>query len=272
MRRNSIIQITIVALLAVLLLSGCAGTARGKKTSVYQHNEALSVVDLSKSQADAMVVIRYPAFVDVDALTAYYRSFEQNVIGGSFKRDSQINQETERIAQSVVAKSSYYSMSLYRELRDRLPDQSVLLSPHIVELTDDNKLISRPLLAAEEIPSVVTIDFNVYSFPDPRKMMDSEPLTFGDIVTPLFVIHANRWLRPSTHGLLLSSEPLAGPAWSQSRLQVKKQVAARLDDSIHEFKRPLDFVAFLDSGYQPLPRLKYTRSRKYGWMVNSWPR
>jgi hypothetical protein len=141
-------------------------------------------------------------------------------------------------------------MSLYRELRERLQKQPVLLSPHIVTLDEQNRLTSRPLLASEEIPSVVTIDFNIYSFPDPRKMMDSEPLTFGDIVTPLFVVHSNRWLRPATHGLLLSSEPLVGAAWAQSESQATEQAAARLDDTLFEFSRPLDFVAFLRAGGQ----------------------
>jgi hypothetical protein len=236
-------------LAACLLLAGCAGTARGIKQSTYQPDETLAAVDRSRSQADAMVVIRYPAFVDADAETAYYRLFEQHAIGGTAKPDGQFSQEVDRLAQSVIAKSNYFSMSLYRELRDKLPDASVLLSPHIVELVDGH-LTSRPLLAAEEIPSVVTIDFSVYTFPDPGRMMDSEPLTFGDIVTPLFVVHANRWLRPSTHGLLLSSEPLVGAAWAQSEKQAAEQTANRFENRLSDFRRPLDFVSYLDLGAQ----------------------
>jgi hypothetical protein len=146
-------------------------------------------------------------------------------------------------------------MSLYREFRDKLPAKSVLLSPHIIVLDDQDKLTSRPLLASEEIPSVVTIDFNVYSFPDPQKMMDSEPLTFGDIVTPLFVVHSNRWLRPPTNGLLLSSQPLLVSAWNQSERQADKQTLSRLDDSQFKFRRPLDFVSFLHHGKQSAPDL-----------------
>jgi hypothetical protein len=247
---------TLLALLVLSIgLSGCAGTARGIKSSVYEADEALTVKDVSKSQADAMVVIRYPAVVEQDALPAYYRAFEQHTIGGKPELDGRNRQDTERVAQSIISKSNYYAMSLYREFRDKLPEQSVLLSPHVITLDDNDKLTSRPLLAAEEIPSVVTIDFNVYSFPDPRKMMDSEPLTFGDIVTPLFVVHSNRWLRPPTHGLLLSSQPLLGAAWNQSERQADKQTLARLDDSIFEFHRPLDFVSFLHHGSEPVPDL-----------------
>ena len=245
---DSTVRTLLALLLASMVLSGCAGTARGKKSSVYEHDEAAKLNDVSKSQADAMVVIRFPAVVERDALSAYYRSFEQHAIGGEPKLDNRYRQDTDRIAQSIITKSNYYAMSLYREFRDRLPPDSVLLSPHMITLDEEQKLTSLPLLASEEIPSVVTIDFNVYSFPDPRKMMDSEPLTFGDIVTPMFVVHSNRWLRAPTHGLLLSSQSLLGAAWNQSVRQADMQLQDRLDDSTFEFRRPLDYVSFLHHG------------------------
>jgi len=247
MRRATCSQSISILLAACLLAAGCAGTARGVRQSTYQADESLAAVDRSRSQADAMVVIRYPALVDEDAETAYYRFFEQRAIGGTAKPEPQTSQEVDRLAQSVIAKSNYYTMSLYRELRQKLPESSVLLSPHIVELVDGH-LTSRPLLASEEIPSVVSIDFSVYTFPDPAEMMNSEPLTFGDIVTPLFVVHANRWLRPSTHGLLLSSEPLAGAAWAQSERQADDQASSRFGNRLPDYRRPLDFITFLDGG------------------------
>ena len=249
MRRQSSPQSVLALLLAALLVAGCAGTARGVKQSAYQYDAGLEAVDRSRSQADAMVVIRYPAFVDEDAEAAYFRLFEQHAIGGTARADAESTQDVDRLAQSVIAKSNYFSMSLYRELRQQLPENSVLLSPHIVELVE-GRLRSRPLLAAEQIPSVVTIDFSVYTFPDPEKMMGSEPLTFGDIVTPLFVVHANRWLRPSTHGLLLASEPLVGVAWAQSEEQAQAQLADRRENRPPGYRRPLEFVGFLDQGAQ----------------------
>jgi len=255
MRRISIQWTVLILLAASVLVAGCAGTARGIKSSVYKADESLSVIDTSKSQADAMVVIRYPAVVADDALPAYYRSFEQNAIGGKAELNGQRRMETDRVAQSIVAKSNYYAMSLYREFRDGLPANSVLLSPHIIELDDQNQLTSRPLLASEQIPSVVTIDFNVYSFPDPAEIMNSEPLTFGDIVTPLFVVHSNRWLRAPTHGLLLSSQPLLVSAWNQSVRQADTQTLTRLNDLPFDYQRPLDFVTFLQRGYESAPDL-----------------
>jgi len=264
MGRNTHFMMITLLLGAVVLLSGCAGTARGIKSSVYQHDEGQSLVDVSTSQADAMVTIRYPAIVHEDALPAYYRSFEQHSIGGALDLDNRLRQDTDRIAQTVIAKSNYYAMSLFREFRDKLPEQSVLLSPHIIILDDQNKLSSRPLLASEEIPSVVTIDFNVYSYPDPREMMNSEPLTFGDIVTPMFVVHSNRWLRPPTNGLLLSSQPLVVSAWNQSERQADKQALNRLENKVFEFQRPLDFVSFLYHGYEGSPDLPLKSAAQSG--------
>jgi hypothetical protein len=266
------------ALLAMLamagLMSGCAGTARGMKSSVLEHDESLSVVDNSLSRADAMVVIRYPAIVDEDAVRAYYQSYEQNVIGAKFQSDPSTRRDSENIAQSIIAKSNYYAMSLYRELQEELPPHSVLLSPHLLVLDEQDRLSSIPLLASEEIPSVVTIDFNVYSHPDPRKIMNSEPLTFGDIVTPLFVVHANRWLRPSTHGLLLSSDPLLSSAWKQAESQAENQFRIRYDESTEEHRRPLDFVGFLESGdqlVQGMPLKSVGQARRDVIAVEQYP-
>jgi len=245
---NSTTKIVLMLLCCSALLSACAGTARGIKSSVYVADESLSAVDVSRSQADAMVIIRYPAVVDEEAQQTYFDLFEQHPIGGSLKQNSKVRIDSDQVAQAIIAKSNYFAMSLYRELRDRLPEHSVLLSPHIIVLDEQNQLSSEPLLASEEIPAVITIDFNVYSFPDPREMMNSQPLTFGDIVTPLFVVHSNRWLRPPTNGLLLSSDPLLGAAWQQSEWQADQQLSDRASDSVSGYRRPLDFVSFLQSG------------------------
>lgn len=252
------------AAVACLLLAGCAGTARGVKNSVYSHDSSLSVGDEGRSDADAMVVIRFPAVVQDDALSRYYWAFRRNAIGGRPDVDSAGIRESDRVAQAIVAKSNYYAMSLYRELAQGLPRDAVLLSPHVVELNDRGQLVSRPLLASESVPSVVTIDFSVYSYPDASKMMDSPPLTFGDIVTPLFVIHSNRWVRPATHGLLLSSEALVEASWLSSREQADAEVLARLDSGAG-FQRPLDFVRFLEHGdlnYADLPLKSPGESRR----------
>lgn len=237
----------LVLIVAGLLLSACAGTARGLKSSVYQSDEEVSVIDYSLSKADALVVIRYPAIIHADAEQPYFHAFSINAIGGEVPAANRTKKATTRIAKSVIAKSNYYVMSLYRELQRELPPDTVLLSPHIILWDKEKGVYSRPILATEQIPSVVTIDFNVYSFPDTSELMDSPPVTFGDLVTPLFVVHSNRWLRPSTNGLLLSSGPLIQASWSQSSEQAQQQVENKLDYSPVDYQRPLDFITFINT-------------------------
>jgi hypothetical protein len=239
----------------LVVLSGCAGMAKGKDSSVLQHEPNLSVVDTSHSQADAWVIIRYPAIIEGSAEEAYYRSYAKNAIGGENPLSVQVRQDTRQIAQAAIAKSNYYAMSLFQELRNELPEGTVLLSPHMIIGDGNGGISSRPLLATEEIPSVVTIDFNVYSFPDSSKAMGPQPLTFGDIVTPIFVVHANRWLRPSTHGLLLSSVALLGTSWDQSLQEADIQFDHGLEAFDAPDPRPLDFVRFLSGGGKSIPDL-----------------
>jgi hypothetical protein len=246
----------IVLLFATVMISACAGTARGKKTSVYQHEENVSVLDYSLSKADAMVVIRYPAIIHADAEQSYFHAFSINAIGGEVPPANRTKKATTRIAKSVIAKSNYFVMTLYRELQKEMPPDTVLLSPHIILWDRERGLYSRPILATEQIPSVVTIDFNVYSYPDTDEMMDSPPVTFGDLVTPLFVVHSNRWVRPPTNGLWLSSNPLVQAAWEQSSRQAYNEVESKVDQTGTAYQRPLDFIAFLNTrsrGRQNLP-------------------
>ncbi|MEE8495494.1 MAG: hypothetical protein V3S21_03375 [Xanthomonadales bacterium] len=246
----------IVLLFATALISACAGTARGLKTSIYQHEKNVAVVDYSLSKADAMVVIRYPAIIHADAEQPYFHAFSINAIGGEVPPANRTKKATTRIAQSVIAKSNYYVMTLYRELQKELPPDTVLLSPHIIMWDRKRGIYSRPILATEQIPSVVTIDFNVYSYPDTDEMMDSPPVTFGDLVTPLFVVHSNRWVRPPTNGLWLSSNPLVQAAWEQSSLQAHSEVERKMDQIGPSYQRPLDFIAFLNTrsgGWRDLP-------------------
>ncbi len=261
-------------LLAALLIAGCAGTARGSKSSVFKDYKQTEVVDYSLSKADALVIIRYPAVIHEDAEEPYFHAFSINAIGGEVPAANRTKKVTTRIAQSVIAKSNYYVMSLYRELQKELPEHTVLLSPHIILWDRDRGLYSRPILATEQIPSVLTVDFNVYSYPDTSELMDSPPVTFGDLVTPIFVVQGDRWLQPPTNGLLLASGPLVQSAWSLSELQVERDIERRLANSPSNFQRPLDFIAFLNrrsAGGPNLPLKNVGESRLEVLAVEKYP-
>ena len=114
MRIVSRITVLFALAAAAALISGCAGTARGAKSSVFQGTEDVEVIDYSLSRADALVVIRYPAIIHADAEEPYFHAFSINAIGGEVPPANRTKKVTQRIAQSVIAKSNYYVMSLYR--------------------------------------------------------------------------------------------------------------------------------------------------------------
>jgi len=242
-----------IAVLAVVigLTSGCAGTATGRDTSVYSSLKKEEVTSQKSSQAAAMVVIRYPAMIHTDAENLYVSSFAINAIGGEVPYAVHGNRQTSRVAQSIIEKSSYFAMSLYHELKASLPEGSVLLSPHIVEWDKENGLYSRPILGSEQIPSVLTIDFNIYSFPDTNQVMDAPPVTFGDLVTPMIVVKSSRWAQPSLGGLLISSPPLVSSAWRQTRREADDGFRARLDGQPQATDASLEFISFLRERDEP---------------------
>ena len=246
MRYTSLLIALVLLLLTATLLSGCAGTARGSKSSVFSNYNEIDLIDYSMSKADALVVIRYPAIIHADAEEPYFHAFSINAIGGEVSPANRTKKVTTRIAQSVIAKSNYYVMSLYRELQQELPEYTVLLSPHIILWDKDRGVYSRPILATEQIPSVLTVDFNVYSYPDTTALMDSPPVTFGDLVTPLFVVQGDRWLQPPTNGLLLASDPMLQTAWGLSESQVEGEIQRNLNGDLKSVQRPLDFISFLN--------------------------
>ncbi len=237
-----------VASTALVLCSlyGCAGTARGKAESTYTFDPLVEVADRSRSSADAWVILRYPAMLEDGAETAWLDAYAREVIGGKTRNDGWNPPDADNIARASVLKSNFFVMSLYRELRDQLPEGTVLLSPHLVYEDEDGSLASRAMLATEDMPSVLTLDFMTYSFPDAEQLMNSPPLTFGDVVTPLAVVHADHWMSPPTNGLLLASEPLLATAWQQSAALAGEEFAGRLALRPIDDARHLDFVRFLN--------------------------
>ena len=128
-----------------------------------------------------MAVIRYPAIVEADAKDAFHRAYAKQAIGGASGRGVTNTIETVAIADSSVVKSNYFALSLYKELAAKLPEHGVLLSPHAIKLGAGGELTSEPITAAEDLPSVVSIDFATYSFPDSKRMMGDVPLPLATL-------------------------------------------------------------------------------------------
>jgi hypothetical protein len=237
--------ILLLLVIGIPLISACAGMAKGVDTSVYAKRGTSTEFESVAPGSAALVVIRYPAMVHADVENLYFSSFAINSIGGTAPQTVYGQTLTARVAPALLAKSSYFAMSLYEELKQVLPEGSVLLSPHIIVWDDERKMHSRPILASEQIPSALIVDFNVYSYPDATEMMESPPLTFGDLVTPLITVKSNRWLNPALNGLLISSEPLTESAWRQNREHSDRLLQNHLYGSNEDRFTSLEFVSFL---------------------------
>jgi len=185
-----------------------------------------------------LAVIRYPAFVDSSAEDAYYRAFSNSAIGGRASRKGDAA-EVNALADSIILKSNYFALSMFKELAAKMPEHSVLLSPHTIKLDASGKLTSEPMTQAESLPNVVTVDFASYTFPDSTKMMGKEPLT------------------------LLASAPLMERAAGNGRQAANKSMdilqRGRIEPNIPE----LDFISHLKGGevFQVASRPLSSRSR-----------
>ena len=242
MKRSGFIAILSIT---TLLLAGCASTATTISSSAMVTSDVPVSFEGEVPSGSALVVVRFPAVVDPEALDAYHEAYVSSAIGGRLSSDAVNNPDAVSVADATIIKSNYFALSLYKELAQRLPDHSVLLSPHAVTKDENDSLTSEPLTGAESVPSVLTVDFSTYSFPDPNRMMTSEPLTFGDVITPLVVVQTDHRAAAPTNGLMMASSALssraAGNAWSEVDNHLQALQEGRFDTEAPE----LHFVSHL---------------------------
>ncbi len=234
------------SLLALGAIStGCASTAKGVKSSVVNSSVPTEKIRADVPEGGVLAVIRYPAVVEASAKDAYHKAYAQRAIGGATGRGVANTIETVAVADSTIVKSNYFALSLYKELAAKLPEHAVLLSPHAIKLGPGGELTSEPMTAAEDLPSVVAVDFATYSYPDSKKMMGNVPLTFGDLVTPLVTVRTDHRASAPTQGVLMASRPLMSRAVAEGREMALESIDAMqrgdLDPSIPE----LDFVSYI---------------------------
>ena len=239
---------------AAITISGCATTAKGASTSALMTGAAPQTLKAEVPAGGLLAVVRYPAVVDEAARDAYREAYTTSPIGGSVSAAIADSVDAHNMADSAIVKSNYFALSLYKELAARLPEHTVLLSPHTVKLAADGSLTSEPITQAESLPSVVTVDFATYSFPDPKKMMSSEPLTFGDLVTPLVTVRTDHRAAVPTHGVLLASKPLqahaAGGGYDVVQASIQDIEKGNLPTQVAE----LDFISYIsDDTRKALP-------------------
>lgn len=242
--------ITSLLLGSAMIVTGCATTASGVSSSAMSGSK----IGTQKLQNEAppgtiLAVVRYPAFVDSQAKDKFYEAFGKTSIGGKVSTNpsnSADQVEVQGLADSVILKSNYFALSLYKELVAKLPEHSVLLSPHEITLAADGSLTSKPMTAAESLPNVLAVDFAAYTFPDAKKMMGKEPLTFGDLVTPLVSVRTDHRASVPTQGVLLASAPIMYQSAGNGRQNLKRDLSTLQSGRLSANVPELDFISFLD--------------------------
>lgn len=232
-----------------LITIGCASTATGKKQSAFVSKKPVAAQKLTAETPDGSIlaVVRYPAVVDKGAKEEFRKAYMNSPMGGQLQEAIEDKAQAHNVIDSTIVKSNYFALSLYKELVARLPEHSVLLSPHEIKLAPDGKLTSEPITQAESLPSVVTIDFATYSFPDPSKMMSKKPLTFGDLITPVVSVKTDHRAAVPTHGVLLATQPLTQAAVGNGYDTVKADLSELQSGRFKTTVPELDFISLLSN-------------------------
>ena len=268
--RSKKLCISALLLTTTMLAAGCASTATGAKQSAMVGLTKAETLKTQMPEGGVMAVIRYPAVVETNAKDAYYKAFENSAIGGAVGSGGDAS-ERQGIADSVIVKSNYFALSLYKEMAARLPEHAVLLSPHAVKLGADGTLTSEPITQAESLPSVVNVDFATYSYPDAKKMMGDKPLTFGDLVTPLVSVTTDHRASAPTHGVLFASAPLIPYAAGNGRKEASDAMKMMQRGQLNTTPSELDFLSYLKKSERANVPSKSLKGGRRGNTITSYP-
>lgn len=223
-------------------LGGCASTAGGVNTSTVTQNMPMQpLVTPQPPPGATLVIVRYPAAVDPDAQDVW----QDQYFATAGRSDVSSNPDARAYIDVQTIKSSYFALSLYKELSRRLPDHSVLLSPHMIKLDGNGRLTSEPMTAAESLPSVLKVDFATFIDPNPERIMRARNVSFGDLVTPVIAVRADPRAAPSTQGVLIASNPLAGAAFGNGAERTEASMAAILNGRFESDVPPLALVTYV---------------------------
>ena len=232
-----------------IVVTGCASTATVNKQSRLNKTSSPQELSVDVPRGTVMAVIRYPAFIDAAAEDKFYNLYANRTIGATSSSDDAGFEEVSAIADIMIIKSNYFALSLFKELTKRVPEHSVLLSPHAITLDENGKLTSEPMTQAENLPNVVMVDFAAYTFPDAKRILEGELASFGDIITPLVTVRTDHRGSATTQGVLLTSRPTLRGAVANGRQTMRQSLVnieeGKLDGNIPE----LDFITYLNNTF-----------------------
>ena len=244
------IQLAVFRIAAVLglatLLAGCATSATGVKNSRINSVTAPQKLMPNVPPGTVMAVVRYPAFIEKAAESKFLKLYGTRTIGSRLDFHDVGYEETAAIADIMLVKSNYFALSIFKELAERMPKHSVLLSPHAIKLDESGKLTSEPMTQAETLPNIVSIDFTAYTFPDAKRMLEGEPVSFGDIITPLVTVRTDHRASAPTQGVLLTSRPTLRGAVANGRQTIAQNLLEFETGKLEKNVLELDFITTLN--------------------------
>ncbi|MEM9288272.1 MAG: hypothetical protein AAGA36_08025 [Pseudomonadota bacterium] len=218
---------------SALVLASCASAGGGQTMSAFTQGTLAQAEQLDTSSikaGDALVVIRYPAFIDDNAKAIFFDLYGDRTIGDKAPGPEKYLDNAEQLANAFLLKNHYFATSIYKALKKQLPPDTVFLSPHTIKRAKTGEIITQPVLSAESLPHALTVDFTTYSFPDSDRMLEANAMTFGDLVTPLSVIRTDHRALPQTHGLLAASAPFITTAWKDAQADSNPVNLDQLDE------------------------------------------
>lgn len=229
-----------------VLITGCATSAKGIKNSRINSVSVPQTLTANVPPGTVMAIVRYPAFIEDAAKQRFLKLYSRRTLGSQFDFHDAGFEETAAIADIMLIKSNYFALSIFKELAERVPEHSVLLSPHVIKLDDSGKLTSEPMTRAETLPNIVSIDFTAYTFPDAKRMLEGEPVSFGDIITPLVTVRTDHRASAPTQGVLLTSRPTLRGAVANSRQTVAQNLFEFETGKLEANELELDFITTLN--------------------------
>lgn len=266
--RKALISLLGTSMLATgALTTGCASTATGVQNSTFVAGPDVTLTQTAP-RGTALAIVRYPAFIEDEAEADFVAAYTAMAIGGGVGASDPV--ETKALANSVILKSNFFAMSLYRELASRLPEHSVLLSPHRITKTADGSLTSEPMTQAESIAAVVTVDFTAYSYPDLEKMMSGQPLSFGDLVTPIITVRTDPRTAVGSEGILMASGPIIGASAGGNYSQAITDATAMQSGRLKAGVPALDILSHLSGMPRLWPATQSLRDRSFA-AIKTYP-
>ena len=237
----------IAMLASAALIVGCASTATGVKNTRINTTTAAQDLTVQIPPGTVMAVLRYPAYIEEAAEEKFHNLYASRTLGSRLYSDDAGLEETAAIADIMLLKSNYFALSIFKELAKRMPEHSVLLSPHAIKLDENGYLTSEPMTQAEAMPNIVSIDFTAYSYPDAKRMLEGEPVSFGDIITPLVTIRTDHRASAPTQGVLLTSRPTLRGAVANGRRAVSQSLSEFQSGRFEKKILELDFITTLNN-------------------------